>query len=240
VRDRHRDHFIVCLCVLCAYVVAGAQESASHQAGAGEWSAEMSLSSHDIWRGFDDAGANTQMAVTYARGPWEFCTTVIYEAGTEEENHNHAEVDLVIARHVKLRHNWSLVAGYQYFGTPLDDDEHAHEFWAGAEYTGRIDFSLKASQFATPHRGNYFSAEAGRTLYRRGRYSLRGETSLGFNRHMRVEGAGFSDMTFTVIPAIRTRRGSLEPFFTFSKTLNHQWFGNQMAFGMTFVMGKAE
>jgi len=145
--------------LLCA-VLACSAVSAQENEPAGQWSANISFANRSVWRGFLDAGAASFADATYSRGPWEFCVATEIELSPVERQRL-TEVDLYVTRRVKLEPHWSLAAGYNYYGTPQEEYEHAHEFWSGIEYSGAVDLSLKAYQFAVPHTGSYFSAAAG-------------------------------------------------------------------------------
>lgn len=222
--------------LLCGVAACTIAACAQDQSAAAQWSAEISFANRDVWRGILDAGPTSSNAVTYSRGTWEVSATAVVELSSLEKRRN-VEVDLDIARRWKLRRGWSWALGYDYYGTPRKEDEHGYEFWTGAEYSGRIDFSMKAYQFAAPHTGSYFSAEAGRDVLKSGRFSLRADTAVGFNRHMYIDRSTFSDASVTLTPAVRIAHGSLQPFVMLSKGLDRRYFDDHVVFGVKYVLG---
>lgn len=224
------------LCATFACSAAGAQEGTQENQRAGQWSANISFANRYVWRGFLDGGASSFADATYSRGPWEFCAATTIVLSSSEERHL-TEIDLYFTRHVELGPHWSLAAGYDYYGTPQEEYEHAAEFWTGIEYSGAVDLSLRAYQFAIPHTGSYFSAAAGRKLFSRRRFSVKGDAALGFNRHMTIEYSGLSDAAFTLTPSFRTRYGSVAPFVSYSKGLNKHYFDDYVVFGLKYAMG---
>jgi hypothetical protein len=228
--------FTILLCATLGCSAATAQERTEENERAGQWSADISFINRNVWRGFLDGDANSVADATYSRGPWEFCVAATFELASKEERRE-TEIDLYVTRRIKLGPHWSLAAGYDYYGTPQEEYEHAHEFWTGIDYSGAVDLSLKAYQFAVPHTGSYFSAAAGRKIFSRGRFSLNGEAALGFNRHMTIEYSGFSDAAFTLTPAFRVSRGSIAPFISYSKGLDKRYFDDHVVFGLKYAMG---
>jgi hypothetical protein len=216
---------------------AAAQET---NRSAGEWSIELATMNRYVWRGFVDGGRTFETDITYARGGWEVCASTDIGLTVEKGEDRTTEVDLYVTRRVELRPHWGAAFGYDYYSTPQAAEVHGHEFWTGLEYSGPVDFSLKAYQFAIPHSGNYFSAELGRKLLRRGRFSLQAETTLGFNRHMYIDDSGLSDATLTLTPAVRIGGGAIKPFITYAKGLKKEYFDNHFVFGIKFAVGGRE
>jgi hypothetical protein len=232
----------VCKACRLALVVllcgASAAANAQSESGTGHVSLQFSFASHDVWRGFLDGGRTGEMDLGYSRGAWEFCTTTNLELAPLGQQRA-VEVDFTATRRWKLPRGWSLGAGYDFYAPLRTGEPHGHEFWSGIEHVGRINFALKAYQFAVPHTGNYFSAEIGRTLLTRRRYGIAGGATLGYNRHMNLDHAGLSDATITLSVPAKVRRGTISPFAAYSKALTKD-LDDHVIFGLEYAIGSAE